>query len=63
MELIASTHAKDLRRMTVSASGTGERNLFVSYISEVPGLEIHVPDPSTGICDRQNTLTRLGDRG
>ena len=36
MELIASTHAKDLRRMTVSSSGVGERGIFVSYISEVP---------------------------
>jgi len=36
MDLIASTRAEDLRRMTVSTSGNGERTLFVSYISEVP---------------------------
>src|SRR5208282_1896019 len=27
---------KDVRRMTISATGNGDRNLFVSYISEVP---------------------------
>jgi hypothetical protein len=52
MELIASTHAKDLRRMTVSASGTGERNLFVSYISEVPvwksTYRILLPETASG---------------
>ena len=36
MDLIASTRAEDLRRMTVSTAGAGERTLFVSYISEVP---------------------------
>src|SRR5579864_550997 len=36
MDLIASTRAEDLRRMTVSTAGNGERTLFVSYISEVP---------------------------
>ena len=34
--LIASAREQDVRRMTVSTSGTGERNLYVSYISEVP---------------------------
>lgn len=34
--LIASSRDQDVRRMTVSTTGTGERNLYVSYISEVP---------------------------
>ncbi len=34
--LIASSRDQDVRRMTVSTAGTGERNLYVSYISEVP---------------------------
>lgn len=34
--LIASSRDQDLRRMTISTAGTGDRNLYVSYISEVP---------------------------
>src|SRR6202000_287979 len=34
--LIASAREQDVRRMTVSTAGTGDRNLYVSYISEVP---------------------------
>src|SRR5262249_17139525 len=34
--LIASSRDQDLRRMTISTTGSGERNLYVSYISEVP---------------------------
>lgn len=34
--LVASTRDQDLRRMTISTAGTGERNLLVSYISETP---------------------------
>ena len=34
--LLASTRAQDTRRMVISTSGSGERQLFVSYISEVP---------------------------
>ncbi len=36
LNLVGSSRARDLRRMTISASGTSERNVFVSYISEVP---------------------------
>src|SRR5271154_3532376 len=36
LALIASARERDVRRMTVSTAGTGERNLYVSYISEVP---------------------------
>jgi hypothetical protein len=36
LALIASARDQDVRRMTVSTAGTGERNLYVSYISEVP---------------------------
>ena len=34
--LVASSRAEDVRRMTISTAGEGERNLRVSYISEVP---------------------------
>jgi hypothetical protein len=34
--LIASSRDQDLRRMTISTTGAGDRNLYVSYISEVP---------------------------
>ena len=34
--LVASTRDQDVRRMTISTAGDGERNLIVSYISEVP---------------------------
>jgi hypothetical protein len=36
LSLLASLHQQDLRRMTISTAGTGERQLYVSYISEVP---------------------------
>jgi hypothetical protein len=34
--LVASTRDQDVRRMTISTAGDGERNMLVSYISEVP---------------------------
>jgi hypothetical protein len=34
--LIAAAREQDVRRMTISTAGSGERNLYVSYISEVP---------------------------
>jgi archaellum component FlaC len=36
LALVASTRDQDVRRMTISTAGEGERNLLVSYISEVP---------------------------
>ncbi|MCU1308093.1 MAG: hypothetical protein JWN45_2788 [Acidobacteriaceae bacterium] len=36
MGLVSSTRERDVRRMIISAEGTGDRPLFVSYISEVP---------------------------
>src|SRR5438270_306198 len=36
LNLVGSSRARDLRRMTVSATGNGDRDIFVSYISEVP---------------------------
>jgi hypothetical protein len=36
LNLVGSSRARDLRRMTISATGTGDRDVFVSYISEVP---------------------------
>ncbi len=34
--LVASTRDQDVRRMTISTAGEGDRTLLVSYISEVP---------------------------
>lgn len=34
--LVASAREQDVRRMTISTMGNGDRNLYVSYISEVP---------------------------
>jgi hypothetical protein len=36
LDLISASRSPDLRRMLVSTEGTGERSVFVSYISEVP---------------------------
>ena len=36
LSLVSASRDQDLRRMTISTSGTGDRNVFVSYISEVP---------------------------
>ena len=36
MNLVGSARARDLRRMTISATGSGDREVSVSYISEVP---------------------------
>ncbi len=36
LALLASEREQDLRRMTLAATGSGDRQLFVSYISEVP---------------------------
>jgi hypothetical protein len=33
---VASTRDQDVRRLTISTTGAGERDLFVSYVSEVP---------------------------
>ena len=36
LDLVGSTREQDARSMTIATSGTGERSLFVSYVSEVP---------------------------
>ena len=36
LNLVGSSRARDLRRMTLSAAGSGDREIFVSYISQVP---------------------------
>jgi hypothetical protein len=36
LSLVASLRDQDVRRLTISTSGTGDRDLFVSYVSEVP---------------------------
>jgi hypothetical protein len=36
LDLVSSSRDADVRRMVISTEGSGERSLFVSYISEVP---------------------------
>ncbi len=36
LNLVSSARDQDLRQMNISTSGTGDRRIFVSYISEVP---------------------------
>ena len=36
LDLVAAGRDADVRRMTIATEGTGERSVFVSYISEVP---------------------------
>ena len=36
LDIVASTRQRDLRRMNISTAGSGDRQLYVSYISEVP---------------------------
>lgn len=36
LNLVGSSRARDLRRMTITDTGSGNRDIFVSYISEVP---------------------------
>ena len=36
LKLLSTSRQQESRRMTISAAGTGERELFVSYVSEVP---------------------------
>jgi hypothetical protein len=36
LSLVSSARDKDLRQMNIATTGTGDRNIFVSYISEVP---------------------------
>jgi hypothetical protein len=36
LALVASVRDQDLRRLSIATTGTGERDLFVSYVSEVP---------------------------
>jgi hypothetical protein len=36
LDLVAAGREADVRRMVISTEGTGERSLYISYISEVP---------------------------
>src|ERR1035441_983250 len=36
LDIVSAGREADVRRMTISTEGAGERSLFVSYISEVP---------------------------
>jgi|CXWK01.1.fsa_nt_gi hypothetical protein len=36
LSIISSSREQDVRRLTISTAGQGERDLFVSYVSEVP---------------------------
>ncbi len=52
LDLVGSARAQDVRRLSVATSGTGLRNLFVSYVSEVPvwktTYRLVVPSESAG---------------
>ena len=39
LDLVGSTRAQDVRRLRIGTTGTGLRDLFVSYVSEVPVLK------------------------
>jgi hypothetical protein len=60
LNLVGSSRAADVRRMTLTATGSGEREIFVSYISEVPvwksTYRILMPDKPGA----QTALARLG---
>ena len=62
LKLISSSRSRDLRRMTISASGTGEREIFVSYVSEVPvwksTYRVILPEKTSS----KTAPARLGDR-
>ena len=49
--MVGSSRAKDVRRMTISTSGSGDRDMVVSYVSEVPvwktTYRIVIPTDST----------------
>lgn len=36
LDLLATTHERDVRRLNISTSGTGTRDLYVSYTAEAP---------------------------
>lgn len=36
LDIVSSSRQRDLRRMTIATAGSGDRQLYVSYISEVP---------------------------
>lgn len=36
LDIVAASRQRDLRRMTISTAGSGDRQLYVSYVSEVP---------------------------
>jgi hypothetical protein len=36
LSIVSSSREQDVRRLTISTTGQGERDLFVSYVSEVP---------------------------
>jgi hypothetical protein len=36
LDVMSSARSQDVRRLSMAARGTGDRNLFVSYVSEVP---------------------------
>ena len=50
LDLVGSTRAQDVRRLRIGTSGTGSRDLFVSYVSEVPVWKstYRLVIPSTG---------------
>ena len=60
--LLSSVRQQDIRRMTIDTTGTGDRQLYVSYISEVPDVEDDVSDRASLEDGRIAATARLGDR-
>ena len=63
LDIVASTRQKDLRRMNIATSGTGDRQLYVSYISEVPIWKSTYRLVLPARADGQAAAAGLGDRG
>jgi hypothetical protein len=61
--LIASSRDQDLRRMTISTTGAGERTLYVSYISEVPIWKTPYRIVLPAQADKKTAAAGMGDRG
>jgi hypothetical protein len=43
LDIMSAGREADMRQMVVTTAGVGDRSIYVSYISEVPGLEIDLP--------------------
>ena len=62
LDVLASRLDRDLRRMHVATAGQGDRNLFVSYISEVPVWKTTYRARAAEQAGRQTAAAGMGDR-